>query len=118
MPLTPYQVNKWLNEINGVIWVALHFDDPGTSDPNVTEVFGGSYIRVKAAMALPVNGAMFNATAITFTGMPKTAVTHVGFWDSKTYGNLLGYTPFAKTVLVQPGRAITLPAGQVALSID
>lgn len=118
MTFTSYQINRWLNQINTVMWAGLHFDDPGTSDPNVTEVFGGSYTRVKIAMGLPTNGAMFNAAAISFTGMPKTAVTHVGFWDAKTYGNLIGYAPFAQTIMVQAGRTITLPSGQVALSMD
>lgn len=118
MPFTAYQVNAWMNGIGTKLWCALHFDDPGTSDPNVTEVFGGSYTRKKLTMGLPTNGAMFNAAAVSFTGMPKTAVTHIGFWDAKTYGNLIGYAPLATTMMVAAGRTVTFPSGQIALSMD
>lgn len=76
---------------NAGCYASLHTADPGGTGASEVPSGGGSYARqsVSGTGTFPtvVGDSVTNsAAAINFTLMPACTVTHVGFWDSGTYG--------------------------------
>lgn len=109
----------------GSVYVALHTADP-TAAGNVGELTIGanSYARVAvtndAAGFPPASGGVkSNAAAVTFptaTGSWGT-VTHFSVKDAASGGNTLFYGALSASKTVASGDTISIPAGQLVLTI-
>lgn len=117
MGFSDYQVNKWLTEL-GDLWLALHFDNPDIAGAYASEVFGGSYVRMSAAMTDASSRAIFTLTTVKFSGLPAVSISHLAAWDAKTNGNLIASVALPTAVRILPGTSYTVPAATLALSID
>jgi hypothetical protein len=113
---TEYQVEIWLNQIQ-TVWVSLHYSDPKVDGNYASEVFGGSYGRVRAEFSAPDARAIFNGEDIIFRGMPTIQVTHVGAWDAQYNGNMLYSVPLATPVTVLAGNSYRVGAESLAISL-
>jgi hypothetical protein len=111
-----YRANKWLDQI-GSLWIALHYADPSISGAYASEVFGGSYTRVKAEFSDADNRSIFNTSSIIFRGMPNVNITFIGGWDAHYNGNLELYIPLATPAIVQAGKTYTIDASMLAISL-
>lgn len=113
---SPFQVHEWLESVRKG-WLALHYEDPDISGAYASEVFGGSYTRVRYEMSQPSNMAMFMLTDILYIGLPAVKVTHVAGWDDQNGGNWRWSAPLPAPHTVFEGKTLSLPAGTIALSL-
>jgi len=70
---------------NQMTHVALHVGDPGTTGAS-ENANAGSYARQACSWNAASAGAMTNSTALTYSTAGTIAVTHIGTWNSVTYG--------------------------------
>lgn len=110
-----YRVNRWLNEIEDC-WLALHFDNPDVAGAYASEVFGGSYTRMKCKMSSASNRGIYSLDSVLFTGLPAVGITHIAGWDAQYNGNLEWSAPLANPVKIPLGKTYSVPAGVIALS--
>lgn len=100
-----------------------------------TEVSGGSYARVSVAASLAAwagtqsagsttassgtGGVTSNNGAIVFG--PASAdwgtITHIGFFDASSGGNLWIYAPLAASQVVNNGGTLTIAAGSLTATV-
>jgi len=111
-----YRANKWLTDIDK-IWVALHYADPNISGAYASEVFGGSYSRVKTDFTDPDGRVMFNSSSIVFKGLPAVRLTHIAGWDKQYNGNMEFYIPLGTPTAVLAGKSFEVQASQLAISL-
>lgn len=111
-----YRVNLWLADLT-TVYLALHFDDPNIAGAYASEVFGGSYSRVKATFSDPDGRVIFNESSIVWTGMPNTRVTHVAAWNKQYNGDLEYSVPLPKAVSVSAGKKFTVDSAMLAISL-
>lgn len=116
--VSDFLVDKWLNELTSNTYAALHYDNPDVAGAYSSEVFGGSYARVKLSMTTSANRAIWNAGTITFTGLPTVSITHLGIWNAAINGDLLYSSPLPTPLRVQTGSRQAFPAGILAFSFD
>lgn len=69
------------------VYVSLHTANPGTTGAN--EATGGSYARQAGSWGAASGGSISNDTAINFTSMPASTITHVGLWTASSGGTFL-----------------------------
>ncbi len=76
----------------GTIYLALFLTDPTDADAG-TEVSGGGYTRQVVTFTTSVGGLCNNSNQPTFTatGADFGLITHMGFYDALTGGNLLDH---------------------------
>lgn len=110
-------VNGWLQTLASTAYVSLHYDDPGLDGVGLSEISGGSYVRVQAFFTQPSNRAIWTANDIRFTGLPATQISHVGIWTVPRGGILQAYQALPKKRIVPAGQGLVITAGQIALSI-
>lgn len=92
MAFTTTVANNILNKIlrntdftpASTLYLSLHTADPG--DTGTSEVTGGSYGRQVVTFNAAASKTTSNTSAVTFTGMPATTVTHIGIWSASTSG--------------------------------
>lgn len=113
---TDYRVEKWLVDLQS-LWISLHYDDPSTAGAYASEVFGGSYTRVRANFSDPIGRVIFNETDVLFRGLPTVKITHVGAWDAQYNGNLEFSVPLPKAVSVMAGKSFQLSSEQLGISL-
>ena len=111
-----YRVNLWLTSLSSV-WLALHFDDPNIAGAYASEVFGGSYARVKATFSDPEGRVIFNEGDINWTGMPSTRVTHIAAWNAQYNGDMEYSVPLAKAESVAAGKKFHIDSAALAISL-
>lgn len=114
---TDYRVNKWLDQIAENIWVSLHYTDPSVSGAYASEVFGGSYSRIRAPFSSADGRSIFNDNSIIFKGLPNVKITFIGGWDLNYNGNLEFYIPLGEPVTVMAGKSYIIDASMLALSL-
>jgi hypothetical protein len=113
---TDYRVSTWLSELDEV-WLGLHYADPNISGAYASEVFGGSYARLKTPFTDVDNRVMFNSSTVTFRGLPNVKISHIGGWDSQYNGNLEFYIPLGNPVTILAGKSYTIEANMLAISL-
>jgi hypothetical protein len=83
--------NAALNGLDGtgstnvITHVSLHTASPGTTGAN-ENANTGSYARQACSWNAASGGSKTNSTALTFSTAGSVAVTHIGTWNSATYG--------------------------------
>jgi len=87
MPIPTELANRIMSIITRDTWLSLHTANPGPTGGN--ELQGNAYRRQRAEMTTPAGGAVQNADVVVFPMLPASTVTHVGFWDAATDGNLV-----------------------------
>lgn len=68
-------------------YVSLHTADPGLT--GASEVTGGAYVRVLAALPAGANGTG-TAPSVDINVPAGTTVTHVGVWTAASSGSFIG----------------------------
>jgi len=111
-----YRVEKWLDELSSV-WFSLHYDDPQTAGDYASEIFGGSYARVKGEMTEATGRVIFNSSDILFKGLPTVVITHIGGWNTKYNGDLEFSLPLPEPVRVLAGKQFLITGGELALNL-
>lgn len=81
-----------------------------------TEVSGNGYSRQAVTFGAPSNGVIANTGAVNFTaaGGAWGAITHVGYFDAATAGNMLAWAPITSATI---GDGDTLQFAVGALTI-
>lgn len=110
--------NTELDDIFQSTFLSLHTGDPGITGAD--EVTGGSYARQAENFSAAASGAITNASAISFTGMPACTVIYVGFWTLVSGGTFKGYialssAPGGTAVLV--GQTAQFAAGDLDITM-
>lgn len=110
------RVEIWLNELQSV-WLSLHFADPEINGAYASEVFGGSYGRIKVSFTQPVERVIFLDSDAVFRGLPVVKVTHIGAWDSQYNGNLEFSAPLETEIYVVAGGSVRIGVESLAISL-
>lgn len=112
-----HRVQTWLAQTPS-FWIACHFDNPEMAGAYASEIFGGSYERVRCEFSTPTARGIFNITPVTFVGLPVGNIAYIAGWDSKTAGNMEWLAELDKPMRVQSGASWTIPQEKIVLSID
>lgn len=101
------------------VYVALYTSDPTEADTGA-EVTGGAYARQAVTFAAPTNGATTNTNNVTFPQATAGwgTVTHIGYRDALTNGNLLYYAPLATARTILSGDDFALLSGQLSVTLQ
>jgi hypothetical protein len=107
------------------IYAALFTAAPSDSGGG-TEVSGGSYARVaiatgaSSAWDAASGGATANTSVVTFPTATADwgTVTHVGFFDASTAGNLLFHGALASSKVVNDGDIFRFNAGEIDIALQ
>lgn len=110
-------ITSTLNLIkNDTPYLALY-----TSSPNAggggTEVSGGSYARQAITFGSITSGSMTNSSAITFSGLPNSTITHYGILNASTSGTLKVYGALNSTATVISGDQVQFPASSITINL-
>ena len=117
MSFTDYRVHLWLAEFTNV-WLSLHYDNPDVAGAYASELFSGSYTRMKVSLGQPSNRGVFVISDVTFIGLPATRITHLGGWDAQFNGNLEFSCALPNTLTALAGASKTFSANSIVLSMD
>lgn len=117
MSFTDFIVHEWLDVIAEDSWASLHYDSPALDTVSYNEISGGGYGRVACLFQPPGNRTIWTDSDLTWSGLPRTIVTHFGIWNAKFGGNLVAYGPLPKKQIILEGNGYVLVAGDLALSI-
>jgi len=92
-----------------------------TASPNAggggTEV-GGSYARQAITYGSITSGAMSNSSAITFTNLPNSTITHYAVFNASTGGTMKGYGALSNPITAVSGDQLQIPIGAHTLSLS
>lgn len=116
--ITDWQTEEWLSSIMESTWMALHFDNPDVAGEWNSEVFGGGYVRQKAAMHQPNDRALWNSATVTFNGLPSVLITHVCGWTDQINGNMRFNIALPTPVRTISGGQYSFGPGTLAVSLD
>lgn len=116
MGLTDRRANLWLDQLS-TLWVSLHFENPDVGGHYASEVFGGSYQRIKVKMTPASSRAVFSAGDAFFQGLPAVKITHIGGWDNQFTGNLEVSIALPSPVTVLAGKSFLVSRGALAFSL-
>lgn len=100
-------------------YLALYTSDPTEADTGI-EVTGGAYARQAVTFAAPTDGATSNSANVTFPAATANwgNVTHIGFRDALTGGNLLYYAPLTTARNILSGDTIAFLSGQLTVTLS
>lgn len=125
--LSTYLENKLLDHSLGTtsytmptgVFVALYTDDPTDADAG-TEVSGSGYARQAVAFDTAASGSTANDAEITFTasGGSFGTVTHIGFRDAITSGNLLYHGALSNAKTIADGESLTVSVGDFIIGLE
>ena len=102
----------------GDVFVKLHVGDPGaagTSNP-ATDTTRQQATFGSAASA----GAISTTAQVQWTGLATAdpdVITHVSFWTASTGGTFLGSDDLPASKTVNDGDTLTIPSGDIDLTI-
>lgn len=92
-----------------------------TSSPNDggggTEVTGGSYARKPITFGAITSGSMSNTSAITFTGLPTSNITHYAILSAATGGTMRVYGSLNSAAAVVSGDQVQFPANNITINL-
>lgn len=97
-------------------YLALHTDNPGVSE-YASELFGGGYTRQSFVFTEPIAKTVRNAQTITFSGLPATSVTYLGWWDAAVRGSMLMWVQVSPRILVAAGTSLPFEPNSIAVSL-
>lgn len=122
---TDYFENFVVDHITGqstVAFPALHcalFTAAPSDTGGGTEVTGGSYARQTGiTWGVAAGGIASNTSQVNFSNMPGVTVTHFGFYDAATAGNLLMYSALDTSVAVTAGLTFSFLVGDIDLAVQ
>lgn len=122
-----YYAHKWIGDqvIARARWMSLHTDDPTDVGSAAAEVstIGTNYGRIDMAGKMSkIDLASGRATLIgdVSVGPPPLGVdwgliTHAGFWDAETGGNMLMSGPLQTAQDITSGKQFQLLPGQFSI---
>lgn len=120
MPVLPSSalITSTLNLIkNDTPYLALY-----TSSPNAggggTEVTGGSYARAAITFGSITGGSMTNSSAITFSGLPNSTITHYGILNASTGGTLKVYGALNSSAAVVTGDQVQFLTSTITVNLS
>jgi len=105
------------------IYVGLSTADPGDDGTGLSEPSGNGYARVATSAAdwnSASGGSLNNANALEFaeaTGDWGT-VTHTGFFDAATGGNVLAHSALTVSKTISNGDTMRFAIGDLDVSLD
>lgn len=100
------------------LYCALFTAAPGETGGG-TEVTGGSYARQTGiTWGAPAGGITSNTSQVNFPNMPSVTLTHFGFFDALTLGNLLMYSALDASVTVTAGLTYSFLIGDIDLAVQ
>lgn len=101
------------------VYVALYTSNPTDTDTG-TEVTGGAYARQPVTFGAPSNGVSTNTNNVTFPQATANwgNVTHIGYRDALTGGNLLYYAPLSTARNILSGDTLSLLSGQLSVTLQ
>jgi hypothetical protein len=99
---------------NTMTHVSLHTASPGTTGAS-ENANTGSYARQACTWNAAASSAKTNSTALTFSTAGLVAVTHIGTWNSATYGAGT-YSIGAALGSSVTSASITIASGAISLS--
>ncbi len=122
-----YLENRLLDHALGVsaftmpstIFMALFTSSP--TDANTgTEVSGSGYSRQAITFGAASGGSISNNSAEAFTasGGNFGTITHVGFYDASSGGNLLFWGSLVTPRIVNNGETINFGVGSLVITMD
>jgi hypothetical protein len=106
------------------LFTSLDSTESTTDEPTFTEVANAnSYARTAVTFSAASNGSASNSGDVTFaaaSGGNFGTVTHIGVYDSATYGagNLLFYGALSVSKTVQDGDTFEIQAGNLTITLD
>jgi len=128
MPFTTYWNNECLDHMLNdgaytapTIYVFASTADPGADGSGLAEPSGGSYARVETSAGdwnAASSSSKTNGNAITFpqaTGSWGT-ITHFGFSDAASGGNVLAYAALSSSQAVASGSTLRFPASSLTIT--
>ncbi|MED0766006.1 hypothetical protein P4S83_01825 [Aneurinibacillus thermoaerophilus] len=130
MAMSNYLETAVLNLLRGVsftppttVYIALYINDPTDADIG-TEVTAVDYARQKITFGEPTQGADGKATiandieiAFPKAGTDWGTITHIGFRDAATGGNLLYYGALANPKKIDAGDRFRAMVGDFTLKL-
>ena len=96
-------------------FLALYTTDPTVNDTG-TEVTGSGYARQAIVCGTEAGGIVPNSTALAFSNMPSTTVTHWGIRDASSGGNLLYFGQLDLAVQMIAGDPFPINIGNLQIS--
>jgi hypothetical protein len=101
------------------VYIALYTTDPTDADTG-TEVSGGAYARQSVGFNAPTDGVTSNSANVTFPQATANwgTVTHIGYRDASTGGNLLYYAPLTTARNILSGDTIAFLSGQLTVTLS
>jgi hypothetical protein len=101
--------------LNANVYVKLHTGDPGAAG---TSNAAGHTTRVEATFGAAATGAATTTGAVSFTSLSTAeTITHVSFWNHITAGDFLGSDDLPASKAVSIGDTLTIPTGDIDLSL-
>lgn len=106
------------------VFLALLTSDPGETGSTAAEVSGIGYSRqaVTSAMAATnaTTGVSNNSNVVTFgpAGADWGTITHVGYMDASTGGNMLLYGALGSSRTIQNGDSLQFAAGNLVVTFS
>lgn len=113
---TEHRADMWLQDL-AELWISLHYSDPEVSGHYASEVFGGSYGRVKAEFSEPTGRVIFNVADIWFKSLPDVKITHIGAWDSQFNGNMEFSVALDTAQRILEGKSFRISSDSIAVSL-
>lgn len=95
------------------VYAALHHLVPNTSDPLVSEISGGAYVRCPAVLSKETPRRVTVSNTLTWANLPSTNVVALVLYDAAVNGHLLIGATFTVPRVVPEGRSMVLPPGEV-----
>lgn len=129
MSKTDYAENRVIDHMTGkaawaapIMHIALFTAAPSDAGGG-TEVTGGAYARAATTAATwnaATAGSATNAAAITFPTATAAwgTITHVGFMDAATAGNMMRWAPLTASKAIGTGDSFSFPAGSITITED
>ena len=116
LPTSAY-ITETLNLIkNNTPHLALYTASPNAGGGG-TEVTGGSYARKPITFGAITNSSMSNTSAITFTGLPTSNITHYAILDAATGGTMRVYGSLNSAAAVVTGDQVQFPANSITINL-
>lgn len=110
-------INSVLGDIkNNTPYLALFTASPNAGGGG-TEV-GGSYTRQAITYGAISSGSMSNSTAMTFTNLPTSTITHYAVFNAATGGTMKGYGALSNPVSTVSGDQLQIPIGSHTISLS
>lgn len=83
-----------------------------------TEVSGNGYSRQTVTFGAPSGGSIANTGAVSFTaaGGAFGVITHVGYFDAATAGNMLAWAPITSAT-IGDGDTLNFAIGQLTIAL-